>query len=702
VRQFELVLIIHAHQPIGNFDDVLERNFVCCYHPFIEVLERHPQIRVGLHYTGPLLEWIEAKHPDYFDRLRALVSKRQIEVLGGGFYEPILAVIPPQDRQAQITRLADYVEKHFGARPKGAWLAERVWEPQLPSSLARGGVAYTLVDDNHFLGAGVEADKLYGHYTADDLGHTVALLPSIKTLRYVIPFRDVEETPAFLRRCAEIRPGGFACMGDDLEKFGGWPETYRHCYTDGWLERFFVTLERSSDWLITSTPGDAIASHPSLGQAELPTASYTEMMEWSLPTPARFRYHGLVKEFSTRPDDLPFIRGGTWRGFFSKYSEANLLHKKMLYASRKVLALQENRRREKSFTQARDAAETALLRGQCNDPYWHGVFGGLYAPHLRTAVWKELEKAETIADGLTHRSRHYQDVEKLDFDSNGHEEIYFTSDRYAALVSPAEGGSMAALDFRSANVTLINSLMRRPETYHAKLRNLKAGASGQLQTIDEQTHTKEAGLERWLQYDRWPANAFRLLLFAADKTHENVAPATLEEDATLANGQYVVTDLSPERVALHCNAHPQWPADKTLAFASTPKGFDVSCEANLRYQGEGVAKVNIGIETVINFMAPSAPDRYFEADGRRETLRWSAATQESIVRVVDEWQKVSVALESEGARAFWIAPIETVSESEDGYERVYQGSRIIAVWPAELQNGQEWRGRLRLRASQLD
>ena len=93
-------------------------------------------------------------YPQYFDRLRGLVERGQIEIVGGGYYEPILIAIPLSDRQRQITRLADYVEKHFGARPKGAWLAERVWEPQLPSSLAPAGVKYTLVDDNHFLGAG--------------------------------------------------------------------------------------------------------------------------------------------------------------------------------------------------------------------------------------------------------------------------------------------------------------------------------------------------------------------------------------------------------------------------------------------------------------------------------------------------------------------------------------------------------------------
>ena len=96
VAKFQLTLLIHAHQPVGNFDDVFERAYAQSYLPFVEVLSRHPSIRVGLHYTGSLLEWIERAHPEYFERLRGLVERGQIEIVGGGYYEPILIAIPPR------------------------------------------------------------------------------------------------------------------------------------------------------------------------------------------------------------------------------------------------------------------------------------------------------------------------------------------------------------------------------------------------------------------------------------------------------------------------------------------------------------------------------------------------------------------------------------------------------------------------------
>ena len=701
MSKFQLVLLIHGHQPVGNFDDVFERCYAQSYLPFVDVLERHPAIHLGLHYSGPLLAWISRAHPDYFKRLRGLVKRGQAEIVGGGFYEPILVSIPLADRIEQITRLADYIEKHMGVRPTGAWLAERVWEPQIPSSLAPAGVEYTLVDDNHFLGAGFEMNQLHGYYLAEDMGHTVKVLPGLKSLRYLLPFRDPAETIQLLRELATAHPDGFAAMGDDLEKFGVWPGTNDLCYRDGWLEKFFTALEASSDWLEMATPSEAVSQRAPLGRADLPTASYTEMMEWSLPTIARTRYHDLVQEFSARPDALPFLRGGIWRNFFTKYSESNLLNKKMLHVSRKIERLAKIRRSDKSFAEARDAAHTLLLESQCNDAFWHGIFGGLYSPHLRTALWRALVEAESIADELGRRKPRYVHAEKIDFDDDGRDEIYFTSSDYAALLSPHDGGTISMLDFRPSNATLINSLMRRPEAYHAGLKHLSAGKADGAQSIHEQTRVKEGGLERWLHYDRWPRNCFRLLLFGQGKTYQELITVRLDEDAGLAGGKYAVDHLSNTRVALLSQENPDWPAEKVFTFSRTRNGFDVSCDITLRRNAPGAAMMNVGIETVVNFLAPSVPDRYFQSDGRRFPLRLAATASGGEIIVADEWQKVKITIEAPDSRNFWIAPIETVSESEDGFERIYQGSQVIAVWPVELAPGLEWKGRVTLKVTRL-
>src|SRR5213082_37637 len=564
-EKFHLVLLIHAHQPCGNFEHVLEKAYASSYLPFIEHLEKHPKVHLGLHYSGPLLTWIEEHRSEYFVRLKKLVQAGQVELVGGGFYEPILVSIPSEDQHEQITRLGAYLEKHFGKLPSGAWLAERVWEPQLPSALAAASVAYTLVDDIHFLAAGFEPEELFGAYIAEDRGKTVWLYPGQKALRYLIPFGKVEDVIAYLRDAAAVHPGGIAAMGDDMEKFGVWHGTHEHCYKDGWLSAFFTALEENSNWLGVSTPGHYLESHAPLGRADLPTASYTEMMEWALPTRVRQRYHEVVKEFGARPEILSFLRGGSWRGFFRKYPESNLLHKKMLRVSARIAAAparHDDRKAADELLQARDL----LMRAQCNDAYWHGIFGGIYAPHLRTDPWRNLIRAEAIADRQTPGALDAR-VELLDYDADGTNELLFTSLEAQALVKPSDGGTIAALDFRPAAATLINSILRRPEAYHTRLREAASATStGAVASIHEQTRVKEPGLERFLRYDRWPRHAFRILIFDPSRTQHDYETLELREDAAFAGSAFTVKNSAALSAELFC-ADSLLVHDKTKATA---------------------------------------------------------------------------------------------------------------------------------------
>jgi 4-alpha-glucanotransferase len=705
-QTFHLALLIHAHQPCGNFEHVLEKSYDNSYLPFLQHLEEHPRVHLGLHYSGPLLTWIEQHRPEYFARLKKLVQSGQVEFIGGGFYEPILVSIPPEDQFEQITRLACYLEAHFGARPSGAWLAERVWEPQLPAALAAANVAYTLVDDMHFLAAGFEPEELFGAYIAEDRGKSVWLYPGQKALRYLVPFGKVEDVITYLRDAANVHPGGVAAMGDDMEKFGVWPGTYDHCYKDGWLSDFFAALEKNSSWLNVCTPGEYLASHSPLGRADLPTASYTEMMEWVFPTRVRQRYHAVLQEFTSRPEVLGFLRGGSWRGFFRKYPESNLLHKKMLRVSARIAAAAappcpDREKQAAHLSEARDL----LLRAQCNDAYWHGIFGGIYAPHLRTDLARNLIRAEAIADRLTPGALAPR-VEMLDYDADGANELLFTSPEFQALLKPGDGGTIAALDFRPAAATLVNSILRRPEAYHTRLREAAgAAATGAVASIHEQTRVKEPGLERFLRYDRWSRHAFRILIFDPSRTQADYETLELREDAGFAGGAFTVKNSSAlnaelfraDTFLLHSKAEAS--AQKLLLFKNfsfnpSPNGFEVACEIQLKLKEPLEKPVSVGIESIINLLAPAEPDRFFETPAGRSNLRFSGALPAPILRMEDGWQRVRVALHAPLSEGFWVAPIETVSESEEGFERVYQGSQILAVWRPTLTTQKVWSARL--------
>ncbi len=300
-----------------------------------------------------------------------------------------------------------------------------------------------------------------------------------------------------------------------------------------------------------------MAAHAPLGRADLPTASYPEMMEWVLPTASRKQFHALTEEFGQRPDVMRFLRGGQWRGFFSKYAESNLLQKKMLRASEKVRELAAGRLgRDKRAKLAR--AREHVLRAQCNDAFWHGIFGGLYAPHLRTELWRDLVRAETLADEVVFAQSSAIRIERTDFDADGVEEVVVSSSRMSALVRPAGGGTLEALDFRPSAVTLINSLQRRPEAYHDRLRDASHGDSvDQVASIHDIVRAREEGLERFLQLRPLAAEMHFGCFFSRRRRR------------------------STTMVPFAWRKTPRWPGAIIRVRASGARHLDLSCETSV-------------------------------------------------------------------------------------------------------------------------
>ncbi len=682
--KISLALVVHSHQPVGNFDHVFEEAYQRAYNPFVQTLFGHSRVRVGLHFSGCLLEWIEKHHHEYFDALRELVARGQVELMGGGFYEPVISAIPDADKAAQLSRLADYLEKHFGSRPQGAWLTERVWRPDLVRPLADADIRYVILDDIHFIAAGVEPGDLYGTYLTEDLGAQLQLVPSLKRLRYTIPFHDIGETFDLLRQRIG-QPNVLFAAGDDAEKFGIWPGTYDLCYTRGWLDRFFQAVEDSGDWLETTTLSSFMSTHKPLGRVYLPTASYPEMMEWALPAHACQEFMQCLEETENMQSGerfRKFLLGGTWQGFLGKYAESNQIHKLMLDVSRRFHEAETDVPADGERRSLLDETETHLLAAQCNDAYWHGLFGGLYSPHLRSAVLRNLVQAEAILDKLNGEAgTDSVRVTAADLDVDGEREILLSHQRAGIILKPSDGGTVSSLRFKPAATELINSLMRRPEVYHSKIRS-------SVENHQEIPNGPKADLNDLLRYDRYMRHCFRTYLFPHWKQWPDFERLDLQEEITLAGGEWqVVTGPSANPMELSCQSRYERDgasldveARKIFLARGTEAGFHVECRLLISSNQTHAVPLLLGVELVFNLLAPNAPDRYFAAAGERHPLEFSGEIQSPKLELTDEWQGVRLVLETRPGCRWWIIPIRTVSQSEAGYESVYQGSAILAVW----------------------
>ena len=437
-------LVLHNHQPVGNFPWVFQQVYEEAYLPMIEALERHPTVRLSLHYTGSLLDWMREAQPAFLQRIAALVQRKQVEMVSGGYYEPILPSIPHGDQLAQIHRLSERIARDFGAQASGMWIAERVWEPELPRLLREAGIEWTILDDVHFKNVGLEDSDLYGYYATEDQSSVLKVFATSKSMRYTIPWKPASDTIATLRSLATLDGRRIVVMGDDGEKFGSWPDTQGYCWGSsgrgGWIEEFFTLLELNSDWLHTTPPGEYARSYPALGRIYIPTSSYIEMTEWALPAKKSYAFDKLLHslEDEHRDDILQFMRGGFWRNFLVRYSEVNNQHKKMLRVHDAVY----------KAGASKEAGIVDLWKAQANDTYWHGLFGGVYTAHMRSAIYHHLIKAENAADALNMGTEPWQGFDFTDFDRDSQDELLIEGNRQNLYIDPQRGGTLFEWDMR--------------------------------------------------------------------------------------------------------------------------------------------------------------------------------------------------------------------------------------------------------------
>jgi alpha-amylase len=714
-RRISLALTLHNHQPIGNFGWVFAEVFEQAYRPMVEALQRHPNVHLGLHYTGPLLEWLIAERPAFIADLRGLVERGQVEILGGGLYEPILASLPERDRVAQLRRMADALEDAFGSRPRGAWLAERVWEPDLPTSLANAGYGWTIVDDAHFRAAAIPEDQMWGPYTTEDQGRLISVFGTEQGLRYRIPFREVDDVIDYLREHATEAGERVGTMGDDGEKFGAWPTTWEHCWGKGrWVERFFEALEANAGWLTTVRPSDWLASNGPVGRVYLPTSSYSEMGEWALPADeSRAFAAALHHARDTGAPEARWLRGAFWRNFQVKYREINDLHKQMLRVSEKVEAMEPG--------EVRSSALDHLYRGQSNDCYWHGLFGGIYIGHMRAATLHHLIAAEALADGsLGALDR----GETADLDLDGRDELLLANAGEVVTIDLDEGAGIGAWDLRAARHAVTGVLRRRPEAYHQTLREHEAKAAeaasqaaanaasaadqggagdGAPASIHDRVLVKEEGLSARLVYDDYERRSGLIRILPTDATAADWSAGGRGEFGDLATGPFRVAKLGDGEVVV---VREGWAAqggeDLPLAaqirirLGGTEREPTLTWSVLLEVLGDRPLRARVGVEWATTMLGGGGnPDAWWSIDGvesRHDAVREASGV--TSIGQGNRWLRTSITSEISDAADAWIAPIETVSNSEAGFERVYQGSALLLSWPVNLPPGAKWSVRI--------
>lgn len=677
---------LHAHQPEGNFGHVFEEHLRDVYEPFLRRAVEGDLLPLTLHLSGPLLDWLERNASGYLDLIGELASSGRLELLLSGYYEPVLPSLHREDRVDQILWMRDALRGRFGVEATGLWLTERVWEPDLAADLVDAGVRYVLVDDRHFVAAGFSREDLHAPFRTEASGKSLGVFAIDEKLRYMIPFHPPEDTAAYLK---QLRARGcrLAVAADDIEKFGGWPGTREWVYERGWLESFIQVMKglEEAGEVRLATFSQALAGVPSGGLAYLPSASYREMEEWSLPSDAFHRLAELkeiVGEERFSRGDSPLIRGSHWRNFLVKYPEANRMHKKMMALS--------------ALCRARgnpEAPRRALGRAQCNDAYWHGVFGGLYLRHIRDTVWRNLADAEGLL-----RSGEALGWEELDLDMDGHPELWVHSREFSALVSAHRGGAVEEFTFFKAGFNLANTLTRRREPYH----EANSGVDGHGGSDEGGPRTPEGPGEGDRSGSGSPdgpedGSGTPSIHDLEDGLRFSELPPVDSEDRAIFLERVLPEGVSANDyrngtfLPLQSWAREEFQIEKLVGIA--PEEREARSDAGPGTEGEARSSETPGLLLCVSLSAPGPMSLRkvlcFQADGSLEArLTWDpAAFPPEAVFTTELSLGAEALIEAEPDPEIWRFPIATFSKSERGFDETVQGDSVLVRWPVAAGTG---------------
>ncbi|MCX7028913.1 MAG: DUF1926 domain-containing protein [Spirochaetes bacterium] len=653
MNRLAVIIGTHSHLPLGQPEAVTEAVYQEALRPFLSTLYAFPEVPAALHYSGLLLEWLEERHPELVMLIAEMVGRRQVEIVGGGYYDPILPMIPANDRLGQLEKMTTSLRVRFGTRPRGCWLAEQVWDPSLASTLRTGGMEYTFLDETQLGLAGAGGSDLLRACVAEDQGKHVAVIPVQTRL---------------LARAASMSPAGLvAALAAIAESYGG-PSTVVALVGDGartgppfasngWLEELLGLVRENASWLEPVTPSAHLRASPPSSRLYFPNCSSQLMAEWSLD-PDRRKAWREARDAAEGGAGTP-PPGGYFRQFFVRYPESGLMYAKMMHTHVLVNQLRGDRYRKR-------AAQNELWKGQSHHAYWFGGSGGLHANVQRKAVYRSLIEAEKI---IRATEIFAPSIIGVDFDAdNGTEYLYQGSELNAYL--HARGGALFELDFLPASWNYLDTLVSR-----------------------ERDRRDAERLPRHAFIDHFLDDASGLADFAAGTTDSAVFGRTVWQTAELNR-------TLPE--VLLCTAGPVRAGGREAAvriekrYVFRPRSIDVYYRVAVG--GDTGLRTRLGVEINVSLASRSA------GDGRLFLIGEDASTEigtdareiESATGLLlrDVPNGVSITLSSAAPFRCWSLPVETMPEPPGAGEPEYQCQCLVPMWDLDLGPNTAWENHL--------
>ncbi len=643
-----LHLVLGAHNSIitHSYDKSLEYQYDTALKPLLKILYNGPGVPLTLYYSGPLLEWLDKHHSEYMDVLGEMVKRRQVELLGGAFNEPCLALIPKADRLGQIERMTTHIRQSFGKRPRGAWLPGNMWDPRIAASYNAGGLDFLLINDSaaDFLSPG----DIPNPVLTEDQGKTLSIVPVSVQLTDKLFSTPVEDFIAGLKRFRRNFPA--AADVTVTLFFDGTLQNMRQnqdvSQITPWLTSFLQEIQHEDGEIVTIHPGKAVNQYRLPGRRYAPVSSL-----YSLLTSA-----GMGPEKEMRK----ICRGQSFRSVMERYPESARLYSRMQHTYVLVNQVRGDKYRKQ-------AAREELWRGQRHWVYWPNQSGGMYNSALRKDAYAALIQAEKTT---RERGVFIPAISRVDVDLDGTEEVLFQGNEINAYLH-TRGAHLYELDVLEKNWNYLDTIQRQWEPFH-------------------DTATASAG------YDDWQRGAFVDHVLTSEQTMEEFARGKRHQLCNATEMAYAVSAVEKDRTAVTfrgvCETDDQRNGlviEKTFRF--------VKSRIDVEYRWENISLKPISgllaVEVNLSFHSLDVGSLRMNVRQGRERREIAPDLQElesiSDLTFQDLYNNVLIQISPSERSHVWSFPVEAVGLRGPEPQWFYQSNCLVFTCPLELASGEE-------------
>ena len=422
MKFLNICLSLTVNSTVLSSSSTLEQQYQSVFKPVISYLYENPSKKISFSFSGPQLDWLEKNHVEFLTLLRELINKKQVELIGGGYYNPIFPLLQPIDRNGQIEMMTQELRRITGKRPRGISVLSSVWDNSLISSFHNSGMEWIQLDSSLI----PSQSRHYLPHIINDKGKTIKVFPVYRTLEVAAENNISAENflSSLLKQIEKATANDAYNFYTDerVISLNVECDTLKKLIENGWLQKFNELIDsKYSEKLKFTLPTQYLSTAAQFIPSFIGPGLRDDIAKWTFVP-----YEAVEVKNCMAP---------TINNFLFTYKRGMALYQRMLHVSMLISNCHGDKARK-------NEARKSLWKAQSGEAFICSPQGIFANNAMRQSAYRSLTEAEKY---IREASDFQESISKFDYNFDGHDDYVCSMEKYTALINP-KGGQISELN----------------------------------------------------------------------------------------------------------------------------------------------------------------------------------------------------------------------------------------------------------------